>query len=600
MRSMSSKTILFVALVVVAAMLALPSVGFAEETVVTLTPGTQSSESDSEEAVEKPQPSANVTKATVDTSKATVDGTKASVLYSAHSQSGSWQAWKQDGADAGEGASLDLLKVKLASNVKGAVQYQAYVKGVGWQQAKSGGASIGKLGSKYGIEALRVALTGEVSKSYSVYYSVKKRGGSWQAWKSNGSVAGRADSGEPIVGFKVKLVKRKSAADSGAGLVGIRYRVRAQSGKWQQWLANNAKASGKSRIRGLAVSLDTGAYSGSVYYRVRMTNGRWKPWKKNGAASERGSRIEAIQIKLKGSIASRYDVVYRAYIQGVGWQRRAFNGDTAGVIGQGKNIRAVRIKVVEKTKRTGWVGSGNTWRYYSEGNQVKGQWVETKESPIETTVGSRSGVRRYWIDATGVLAVDRLINPSKKRDKAAGHMAYATISGYIMVDETRMIAGKWYTANSQGVLTRERGKRAIHIARYVQWAINIANDNRHGYSQAVRWGPDYDCSSLVVAALKNTGFQVGDAVYTGNMRSELTKYGFRWYTDFSNLKRGDILLVHNNSRQHTEIYLGEGRTVGAHIAETGGIYGVAGDQTGNEISIGPYYSIWEGYLRYVG
>ena len=34
----------------------------------------------------------------------------------------------------------------------------------------------------------------------------------------------------------------------------------------------------------------------------------------------------------------------------------------------------------------------------------------------------------------------------------------------------------------------------------VTWAIEIANDPAHGYDQDNRWGPDYDCSSLVISA----------------------------------------------------------------------------------------------------
>lgn len=38
------------------------------------------------------------------------------------------------------------------------------------------------------------------------------------------------------------------------------------------------------------------------------------------------------------------------------------------------------------------------------------------------------------------------------------------------------------------------------IACTVAWAIETANNNSHGYSMAVRWGPSYDCSSLVTSA----------------------------------------------------------------------------------------------------
>ena len=38
------------------------------------------------------------------------------------------------------------------------------------------------------------------------------------------------------------------------------------------------------------------------------------------------------------------------------------------------------------------------------------------------------------------------------------------------------------------------------IEKAVTWALAIANDNTHGYDQQYRWGPDYDCSSLIISA----------------------------------------------------------------------------------------------------
>lgn len=130
------------------------------------------------------------------------------------------------------------------------------------------------------------------------------------------------------------------------------------------------------------------------------------------------------------------------------------------------------------------------------------------------------------------------------------------------------------------------------IESYVKWALDIAADDRHGYSQAVRWSPDYDCSSFVISALESAGLPMRayGASYTGNMGAALKACGFYRVknADLSSgagLVRGDILL---NPVTHTEIYIGDGRTVGAHGSETGGKYGKAGDQTGNEISVQPY------------
>lgn len=143
------------------------------------------------------------------------------------------------------------------------------------------------------------------------------------------------------------------------------------------------------------------------------------------------------------------------------------------------------------------------------------------------------------------------------------------------------------------------------VENYTQQAINIANDNKHGYSQYNRWGkPDYDCSSLVITVVQNSGIPVktNGATYTGNMYSVFLKCGFKDVTNSVNLrtgqglKRGDVLL---NTTHHTEIYIGNGKNVGARISELGTIYGKAGDQTGQEIRTHSYYNYpWNYVLRY--
>ncbi len=137
------------------------------------------------------------------------------------------------------------------------------------------------------------------------------------------------------------------------------------------------------------------------------------------------------------------------------------------------------------------------------------------------------------------------------------------------------------------------------VEKAIAWAISIANDNSHGYSQSSRWGPDYDCSSFVISAFKSAGVDTGTATYTGNMRSQFTQHGFQWIPwsqigGTANLKRGDILL---NEVSHTEIYLGNNQNVGAHSNRG---YPQTGDQTGTEVSVSGYYNHpWDGVLRYV-
>lgn len=125
------------------------------------------------------------------------------------------------------------------------------------------------------------------------------------------------------------------------------------------------------------------------------------------------------------------------------------------------------------------------------------------------------------------------------------------------------------------------------IDKYVTWALNIANDDTHGYSQVNRWSPDYDCSSFVISALEYAGFRIksNGGSYTGNLMSALLRCGFKLVQD-KTLQRGDILLTHTDARQHTAIYVGEMLIVHARGASG---HPESGDQTGTEICMSSYY-----------
>jgi len=133
------------------------------------------------------------------------------------------------------------------------------------------------------------------------------------------------------------------------------------------------------------------------------------------------------------------------------------------------------------------------------------------------------------------------------------------------------------------------------IEQAVLFAIDIATDNRHGYSQARRHsGIDEDCSTTVLDGLRSAGFNVGSASYTGNMLNPLIGIGFRDVAKSVNaltgkgLQRGDILLrPKTESRNgHTAFYIGDGKIVQAQSDYDG----VMGDSSGNEIRIQNYYN----------
>lgn|GEM_PF-2311371 len=144
----------------------------------------------------------------------------------------------------------------------------------------------------------------------------------------------------------------------------------------------------------------------------------------------------------------------------------------------------------------------------------------------------------------------------------------------------------------------------------VNYAIDVANDNSHGYDQIHRWGKDFDCSSLIISSYEKAGLKLREngASYTGNMKSAFLKCGFEAfnYVKGMRLLRGDVVLcdhyANNKYYGHTLLYLGNGKIVQASINEKGTTKGgKPGDQTGREISVGNFYEYskgWDCVLRY--
>lgn len=210
-----------------------------------------------------------------------------------------------------------------------------------------------------------------------------------------------------------------------------------------------------------------------------------------------------------------------------------------------------------------------------------GQWIATSSYPISFD--------QYKTSA------------ASPEDLASAFMKNFERAGVEAEGERRSDARKWYNYLSMCA----EGARKIEEA--VQWAIGIANDNSHGYDQTNRWGPDYDCSSLLIQAWENAGIPVktNGASYTGNMYDVFLRCGFQDVTESVNMQtgdgiyRGDVLL---NVVNHTAMSIGSGQVVQASQNEHGGTTGgQVGDQTDKEIWIRGYYNYpWNYVLRYPG
>ena len=148
------------------------------------------------------------------------------------------------------------------------------------------------------------------------------------------------------------------------------------------------------------------------------------------------------------------------------------------------------------------------------------------------------------------------------------------------------------------------------IAQACEWMETACRDWDLGYDQSNRWavhdGGECDCSSLVITALRESGFDTGSASYTGDMSDELTARGWRRLpADIDSCQPGDILL--NDERHVCMVIDGYGwdATIAqASIDERGQAAGGAtGDQTGRETNVRDVYEYWAGWdciLRWGG
>lgn len=138
-----------------------------------------------------------------------------------------------------------------------------------------------------------------------------------------------------------------------------------------------------------------------------------------------------------------------------------------------------------------------------------------------------------------------------------------------------------------------------NISKAVQFMLDVANDNKHGYDQTHRNSPDYDCSSLVGTALNKAGFNVSPYSWTGNLRKQLLACGFKEIPVNAPRKMGDIFLTES---RHVVMCVDSAIIVHASINEKGKVTGgKSGDQTGKEICTRTFYTPsygWDYHFRF--
>ena len=145
------------------------------------------------------------------------------VTYRTHVQSYGWQGWKYNGAmsgTSGQAKRLEGIEIKLTNApYSGGICYTTHVQSYGWQEPtnnpsawRRNGTMSGTSGQAKRLEAICIALTGDMQRHYDVYYRVHAQSFGWLGWAKNGAPAGTAGYAKRLEGIEIRLVPKGQAA----------------------------------------------------------------------------------------------------------------------------------------------------------------------------------------------------------------------------------------------------------------------------------------------------------------------------------------------------------------------------------------------------
>ena len=112
-----------------------------------------------------------------------------------------------------EGITLYLNQnVDAVNQPKGSIQYASYLSGTGWTGWSETGEFSGSADGSHGMEAVKIKLTGDLSKYYDVYYRTYVQKYGWLGWAKNGQMAGTSKIGYRMEAMQIKLVSKDASA----------------------------------------------------------------------------------------------------------------------------------------------------------------------------------------------------------------------------------------------------------------------------------------------------------------------------------------------------------------------------------------------------
>ena len=337
-----------------------------------------------------------------------------SIAYSSHVQDYGWEPDfsrinGQPSGTTGQNKKNEAIKIKLLNAPEEVgIKYQSYLNGIGWQEWKKDGEESGTTGQNRILEAIKIELTG--TEDYSVEYRTHIENYGWLDWKKDGEISGMVGYQRKIEAIEIRLINKKEKR--------VIYQSHVQENGWQQYSCNGEISGvvGQGlKVEAIKIELKGFSEDISIKYKTHVEEYGWEEkWKCDGEESGttgQNKKIEAIRIKLTEKYDDdKYTVLYRAYVQGEGWQDWKKDGEIAGTTGQNKKLEAIEIKVEEQQNNEiqikykthiqdyGWQyyeKQGNTSGIIGENKKIEAIQIIGKNLPDGVTIKYKSHVQDF-------------------------------------------------------------------------------------------------------------------------------------------------------------------------------------------------------------
>ena len=356
-------------------------------------------------------------------------GLTGGIRYRMHVQREGWMGWAQDdqmGGTEGRSLRVEAMQIELYGQVAEEydVYYAVHAQQRGWMAWAVNGQSAGTAGQSLRLEAVKIMLVKKddpAPNSDFVQYGAPFDGGSvlkvqahvqrygWMDPVGNWGIAGT--TGQSL---RMEALNVTAPGLDVPGSVLVDGHV--QGIGWTGYNEGSAGTTGQSRrLEAIKIVL-TGeaADKYDIYYRVHVAHLGWLSWAKNGeeaGTAAMSHRVECVQVVLTNkdaeapspegsnqpeSFITGTNVVYAAHCQGYGWMGEAWNGDTAGTVGESRRLEAYTAHLQDGT-----IGGGIVYSAYVAGRG----WQDWKpEYETSGTVGESVAVEGIRVSLTGRAA----------------------------------------------------------------------------------------------------------------------------------------------------------------------------------------------------